>query len=163
MHPRTEFHITEKFNEKRGRETHKGSLRSFSMVNQGSLCSEGSIGGHGAPCPLFIGEDTEAQRGEVTYIASSSSSTTQQPPPRTCYQAPHHSCFSFSAYPVKSLHILVQGSLISGATLDITDKMEAQPQPPLLILQARHWDEGVRPCDSDLLFPFFGWVGWKEC
>ena len=26
---------------------------------------------------------------------------------------------------------------MSGATLGITDKMEAQPQPPLLILQAR--------------------------
>ena len=22
---------------------------------------------------------------------------------------------------------------------------------------------GVRPCDSDLFFSFFGWVGWKEC
>ena len=50
-----------------------------------------------------------------------------------------------------------------GAALGITDKMEAWPQPPLLILQAQSWNEGVRPCDSDLFFPFFGWVGWKEC
>ena len=42
-----------------------------------------------------------------------------------------------------------------GATLGITDKMEARPQPRLLILQAWPWDEGVRPCDSDLFFPFF--------
>ena len=52
---------------------------------------------------------------------------------------------------------------VSGATLGITDKMEARPQPPLLILQARSRDEGVMFCDSDLFFPFFGWVGWKEC
>lgn len=52
---------------KRGRETHKGSLRSSSMVSHGSVCSEGSTGGHGAQCPLFIGEETEAQRGGVTY------------------------------------------------------------------------------------------------
>ena len=44
---------------------------------------------------------------------------------------------------------------LSGATLDITDKMEAWPQPPLLISQAQSWDEGVKPCDSDLFFPFF--------
>ena len=45
---------------------------------------------------------------------------------------------------------------MSGAVLGITDKMEARPQPPLLISQARSRDEGVRPCDSDLFFPFFG-------
>ena len=45
---------------------------------------------------------------------------------------------------------------MSGAALGITDKMEAWPQPPLLILQAWPQDEGVRPCDSDLFFPFFG-------
>ena len=45
---------------------------------------------------------------------------------------------------------------MSGATLGITDKMEAQPQLPLLILQARTQDEGVRPCDSDLFFPLLG-------
>ena len=39
--------------------------------------------------------------------------------------------------------------------LDITDKMEARPQPPLFIAQARSQDEGVRSCDSDLFFPFF--------
>ena len=44
---------------------------------------------------------------------------------------------------------------MSGAALGITDKMEAWPQPPLLISQARSRDEGVRPCDSDLFFPFF--------
>ena len=43
-----------------------------------------------------------------------------------------------------------------GATLGITNKMEARPQPPLLISQAWSWDEGIRPCDSDLFFPFFG-------
>ena len=48
-----------------------------------------------------------------------------------------------------------QCSPVSGAALGITDKMEARPQPPLLISQARPWDEGVRPCDSDLFFPFF--------
>ena len=50
---------------------------------------------------------------------------------------------------------------LSGATLGITDKMEAWPQPPLLIPQARTWDEGVRPCNSDLFFPLLGWVDWK--
>ena len=50
----------------------------------------------------------------------------------------------------------------SGATLGVTDKMEARPQPPLLILQARPQDEGVRPCDSDLFFPFFGWFAGKN-
>ena len=45
---------------------------------------------------------------------------------------------------------------LSGATLGITDKMEAQPQPSLLISQAQPQDEGVKPCDSDLFFPFFG-------
>ena len=42
------------------------------------------------------------------------------------------------------------------AALGITDKMEAQPQPPLLILQAWSRDEGVRAYDSDLFFPFLG-------
>ena len=51
----------------------------------------------------------------------------------------------------------------SGAALGITDKTEARPQPPLLISQAQSQDEGVRPCDSGLFFPFFSWVGWKEC
>ena len=45
---------------------------------------------------------------------------------------------------------------MSEAALGITDKMEARPQAPLLILQARPQDEGVRPCDFDLFFPFFG-------
>ena len=40
-----------------------------------------------------------------------------------------------------------------GATLGITEKMEAQPQLPLLVLQARTWDERVRRYDSDLFFP----------
>ena len=47
-------------------------------------------------------------------------------------------------------------TFLSGAALGITDNMEARPQPPLLISQARPRDEGVRPCDSDLFFPFFG-------
>ena len=45
---------------------------------------------------------------------------------------------------------------MSGAVLGITDKMEAQLQPSLLILQAQSQDERVRFCDSDLFFPFFG-------
>ena len=44
---------------------------------------------------------------------------------------------------------------VSGATLGITDKMEAQPQPPLLIPQARTQGEGVSSCDSGLFLPFF--------
>ena len=43
--------------------------------------------------------------------------------------------------------------LLSGATLGITDKMEAWPQLPFLVPQAWTQDEGVRPCDSDLFFP----------
>ena len=43
--------------------------------------------------------------------------------------------------------------LLSGAALGITDKMEARPQPPLFVLQAWTWDEGVTSCDSDLFFP----------
>ena len=43
---------------------------------------------------------------------------------------------------------------MSGAALGITDKMEAWPKPLLLISQAWSQDEGVRPCDSDLFFPF---------
>ena len=50
---------------------------------------------------------------------------------------------------------------VSGATLGITDKMEARPQTPLLIPQARTRDERVRPCNSDLFFPLLGWVDWK--
>ena len=46
---------------------------------------------------------------------------------------------------------------LSGAALGITDKMEAWPQPPLLIPQAQTRDEGVRPCNSDLFVPLFGW------
>ena len=41
---------------------------------------------------------------------------------------------------------------MSGAMLGITDKMEAWPQPPLLIPQAWTQDEGVSSCDSDLFF-----------
>ena len=55
----------------------------------------------------------------------------------------------------KNLHIW--GNIdLSGATLHITDKMEAWPQFPLFVPQARTWDEGVRPCVSDLNFPFLG-------
>ena len=46
-------------------------------------------------------------------------------------------------------------TFLSGAALGITDKMEAWPQPPLLISQGRPRDEGVRSCDSDLFFPLF--------
>ena len=45
---------------------------------------------------------------------------------------------------------------MSGATLGITDKMEARPQPPPHIPQARTRNEEVRLCDSDLIFPFLG-------
>ena len=44
--------------------------------------------------------------------------------------------------------------MVLGATLGITDKMEARPQPPLFVPQAWTRDEGVRLCDSDFLFPF---------
>ena len=47
-------------------------------------------------------------------------------------------------------------AFVLGAALGITDKMEAWPQTPLLISHARSQDEGVRPFDSDLFFPFFG-------
>ena len=47
-------------------------------------------------------------------------------------------------------------AVVSGATLGITDKMEARPQTPLLILQAQSRDEGVRPYNSDLSFPLLG-------
>ena len=53
---------------------------------------------------------------------------------------------SSQSYGFPSSHVLL------GATLGITDKMEAWPQPPLLILQAWSRDEGVRFCDSDLFF-----------
>ena len=43
-----------------------------------------------------------------------------------------------------------------GAALGITDKMEAWPQPPLLIPQAQSWDYVVMSCDFDLFLPFFG-------
>ena len=39
-----------------------------------------------------------------------------------------------------------------GATLGITDKMEARSKSPLLIPQAQSRDEGVKPCNSDLFF-----------
>ena len=45
---------------------------------------------------------------------------------------------------------------MSGATLGITDKMEARPQPSPLIPQEWTWDEGVKPCNSDLFFPLLG-------
>ena len=48
------------------------------------------------------------------------------------------------------------GAVVSGAASGITDKMEAWPQLPLLVPQARARDEGVRPCDSDLFFPLLG-------
>ena len=51
---------------------------------------------------------------------------------------------------------------MSGATLDITDKMEARPQPPLLILQAQSQDEGVRSYDSDFFLSFFFFLSLVE-
>ena len=54
-----------------------------------------------------------------------------------------------------SLSFLLQSGIILGAVLGITDKMEAGPQPPLLIPQAQTGDEGVSSCDSDLFLPFF--------
>ena len=45
---------------------------------------------------------------------------------------------------------------MSGAALGITDKMEARPQPPLLIPQAWTQDEGLGSCESALFLPFFG-------
>ena len=57
---------------------------------------------------------------------------------------------------LSELRELVMDMEVSGAMLGVTDKMEARPQSPLLISEAWPWDEGVRPCDSDLFFPFFG-------
>ena len=54
------------------------------------------------------------------------------------------------------MYALIFSVKVLGAALDITDKMEAQPQPPLLIPQTRSLDEGVRFRDSDLFFPFLG-------
>ena len=54
------------------------------------------------------------------------------------------------------LAILIPDCALLGAMLGITDKMEARPQPPLLIPQAQTQDEGVSSCDSDLFLPFFG-------
>ena len=53
---------------------------------------------------------------------------------------------------VKNLPVK-QGTL-SGAALGIADKVEARPQPPLLISQAWSQDEGVSSCDSDFFLPF---------
>ena len=41
---------------------------------------------------------------------------------------------------------------VLGAVLGIADKMQARPQPPLLVLKARSQDEGVRSFDSDFFF-----------
>ena len=64
-------------------------------------------------------------------------------------------CSDFGAPPkIKSVTVFI----VSGAALGITDKMEAWPQLPLFVPQARTWDEGVRPCDSDLFFPLLSLV-----
>ena len=47
-------------------------------------------------------------------------------------------------------------AVVLGATLGITDKLEARPQNPPLIPQAWPRNEGVRPCNSDLSFPLLG-------
>ena len=60
------------------------------------------------------------------------------------------------------MFILYETICVSGAMLGITDKMEAQPQLPLFVLQAQTRNEGVRPCESDLFFPLLSWVDWKE-
>ena len=51
---------------------------------------------------------------------------------------------------------------LSGAALDISDKMEAWPQTSLFIPQAWSQDEGIRPCNSDLFFPLLSCVNEKE-
>ena len=66
-------------------------------------------------------------------------------------------CTEFHTYAPKN-----KGEIL-GAALGITEKMKAQPQPPLLIPQELSQNEGVRSCDFDLFLPFFGRVGWKEC
>ena len=65
----------------------------------------------------------------------------------------HH---RLNGHALGKLQELVMDMEVSGAMLGVTDKMEAWPQSPLLISEAWPWDEGVRPCDSDLFFPFFG-------
>ena len=69
------------------------------------------------------------------------------------------SCFPGTDKKQRALEKQVQKkkrTRVSGATLGITDKTEARPQPPLFILQAQTQDEGVSSCDSDLFLPFFG-------
>ena len=51
------------------------------------------------------------------------------------------------------LKVMKEKNVLSGAVLEITDKMEAWQQTPLLIPQAQPRDEGVRLCNSDLSFP----------
>ena len=64
--------------------------------------------------------------------------------------------FCLSACILNFSHLVQNGSTLSGAALGITDRMEARPQPPVLISQAQSQDERVSFCDSDLFLPFFG-------
>ena len=64
--------------------------------------------------------------------------------------------FCLSALILNFSHLVQNGSTLSGAALGITDRMEARPQPPVLISQAQSQDERVSFCDSDLFLPFFG-------
>ena len=54
--------------------------------------------------------------------------------------------------PLPCRTLLSSRSFLWGATLGITDKMEARSKSPLLIPQAQSRDEGVKPCNSDLFF-----------
>ena len=61
-----------------------------------------------------------------------------------------------NSFLVRSSVLSMQNLELSGASLDITDKMEAWLPNPLLVPQAQTRDEGVSSCDSDLFLPFFG-------
>ena len=106
---------------------------------------------------------------ENSSCATKKSHTPEQNPQLKGHYKGRFNCKSWLSghYASKALKIttqtIFQNEYLSGATLGIVNKMEARPQPPLLILQARSWDEGVRSCDSDLFFPFFSWIGCKEC
>ena len=62
----------------------------------------------------------------------------------------------FQARVLEWVVVSFSNRLLSGGTLGITDKMEARPQLPLLVLQTRTQDEGIRCNDSDLVFPLLG-------
>lgn len=94
-----QFHRTEKSNEKRGREIHKGPLHSFSMANHRPMLSD--LKGHWRSwSPMFcIYRWGDWGPVRETWLVTPSSST---------YQPIHQLHFSFSAYPVNNCHVSAQ-------------------------------------------------------